>query len=647
MARGPPGPPSTLPAVGMTLAELIVKVSGDTSELKGSLAEAVAASKAADAQSGAAAKSLGSKWALAGKAAAVGLGALALGAMRTVSDASDLNEALNKSRVTFGKYASEVPGFSSSVASSLGISRAAALDQASGIAAMVQAMGTSKSASAEMSTRILKLAADMGSFHNADPSAMLENIRSGLSGEMEPLKKYGILLSESRVAQEAVRMGLVKQGATLTDQQKLQARYSLLLRDSAVANDDFSNTSGGLANQQRILKAEITDLSASLGTALLPAAQAAVSVIADLVGWMQQHTGIVKVAAGVIAALGTGILVIVGITKAWAAAQMLLNVVMAANPFVLVAGLIAALVVAFIAAYKGSEDFRNIVNGVFAAVQGVVMAFVSFFTATLPAAFRAVVGWVRSNWPIIATIVSGPFAPLVALATDAFGVRTALTGAFTGMVTAARTFMSNLIGEIRDAVGSVRSAGDAVGTAVVSGIRSGLSALASVAGEIGSKVQSAISSAAGAAAGAAVAIGQAITNGILSGLGGLYGALKSKLESTARSVLSSLNPFSPMEHGAKLYIADPLIAGTVDNLDPMRRALTSTLNDALYRGVSSASVPAVGATAAVAATPASSSAAGGGGLTIVLEGNTLLGDSYETAERLARTLLPYLERVTA
>ena len=91
---------------------------------------------------------------------------------------------------------------------------------------------------------------------------------------------------------------------------------------------------------------------------------------------------------------------------------------------------LAALVAALVIAYTKSETFRKIVDAAFEQVTKVAEEFAEFFTETLPEAFEDVLSWVKKHWPEIAVFISGPFAPLVLLATDAFGIRSALIGAF-------------------------------------------------------------------------------------------------------------------------------------------------------------------------------------------------------------------------
>lgn len=236
----------------------------------------------------ASANSMGSAWTKYGavvKAGAVAAGAAVVAfAVKSIQAASDLNEQINRARVTFGAAAGSVISFSETTASTLGIAQAQALEAASGFGAMAQAAGLSESAAAKMSTELVTLAADLASFNNQDPSEMLERLRSGLAGEAEPLRRFGIFISEAAVKTEAYAAGIAKAGTELTDAQKIQARYNIILRDSEKAQGDFARTLGeSLPNQIRVLKAEFIDLSAKIGQDLLPAALEFLKIIKQMV----------------------------------------------------------------------------------------------------------------------------------------------------------------------------------------------------------------------------------------------------------------------------------------------------------------------------------------------------------------------------
>ena len=151
-----------------------------------------------------------------------------------------------------------------------GIAKVDALAAAGNFGNMFHTIGLGDEASAGMSKRMVELAADMASFNNEDPTEMLEKIRSGLAGEAEPLRRFGVLLSAAAVQEEAYASGIAKRGEKLTEQQKVQARYNLILKQTAVQQGDVEKTGGNLAGQQRKLNAPMKDASATIGTALLP-----------------------------------------------------------------------------------------------------------------------------------------------------------------------------------------------------------------------------------------------------------------------------------------------------------------------------------------------------------------------------------------
>jgi hypothetical protein len=229
---------------------------------------------------------LGKAAAVAGAAAAAGF---AVGVVKATKAASDLEESVNKARETFEAAGPAMETWASTAATSLGMSKAAALENAASIGAMLKPMGVAPKRAAEMSREMVKLASDMASFNNEDPTEMLDRIRSGLSGESEPLKRFGAVLSETRVKQHAYKVGIAETGAELTEQQKIQARYSLLLKDTADQQGDFARTADGAANAQRIFRARMEDISATAGRVFLPVFTRALGVANDFLAVVEQR----------------------------------------------------------------------------------------------------------------------------------------------------------------------------------------------------------------------------------------------------------------------------------------------------------------------------------------------------------------------
>lgn len=221
-------------------------------------------------------------------AAFLGGAGFTAGVRAALNAASNLNEQINKSNVIFGQSAERIEAFSRRAADGLGLSTRAALEASGQFGAMFTTLGLGQREMAAMSTRLVTLGADLASFANEDPSDMLDRLRSGLAGEAEPLRRFGILLSEARVKQEAYRTGLAKVGDELTEQQKVQARYSLILQDSATAQGDFARTSDSFANAQRRLRANVENLSAQIGGVLLPVFARATGGLSDFLSRLGQ-----------------------------------------------------------------------------------------------------------------------------------------------------------------------------------------------------------------------------------------------------------------------------------------------------------------------------------------------------------------------
>lgn len=431
------------------------------------------------------------------KVAAIGLLAIGAAAGKATLDASDLAESVSKTNQLFGKSARIIPGYSKSVASSFGMSRTAALDAAAGIGAMLIPMGKTPVEAAKMSRRMVELGRDLASFHNQDPTEMMQRLRSGLAGESEPLRQFGINLSDARVKAYAYKEGIADAGKELTDSQKLTARYGLAIQDAGKANGDFARTSGGLANQSRITNAQIADLSAQFGQVFIPAALAVVGVISAMVGWMTRHQTTTLLLVTAVGILATALITLSLATKAMALVNLLLGTsfTVAYGPIFAIVVVLGLLVVGFIYAWQHSETFRNIVKGVIDVV-GAAIGWLMGVVGSIPGAFQAVKDWVSSNWPIIATLVSGPFAPLVALATNAFGIRSALVGAFQ----TAKSTVSTIAGEIPGAVwGAIKtgwaalgSVGDWFANRIGDMIQAGVTKATNAADSIGSAMMSAM-----------------------------------------------------------------------------------------------------------------------------------------------------------
>lgn len=224
--------------------------------------------------------------ALSGRATAAGAAA-ALAAVFTkvsVAAASDLTEQMAKVDEVFEGASESVKDWSTTTAQGLGISRREALAAAGTFGNLFATVDLGNQKSAELSTSLVQLAADLASFNNASPEDALIALRSGLIGEAEPLRRFGVLLSEARVQQLAMAESGKTNAKELTNQEKILARYSIILQDTEKAQGDVNRTSGSFANQSRQLKANVDDLASSFGGTLVPVLAGTLQIINEMVG---------------------------------------------------------------------------------------------------------------------------------------------------------------------------------------------------------------------------------------------------------------------------------------------------------------------------------------------------------------------------
>ena len=503
--------------------EIVVRYIADTNRLKAATADV---SKV----SGKAAQGLRAAFLPAvGALAAVGVAA-----HKAVGDASDLNEQVNKTTVVFGKSSKAVLSWSKTTADSMGISQRASLEAAGTFGNMLVPMGIAEPKAAAMSKRMVKLAADMASFNNADPSETLEAIRSGLAGETEPLRRFGVQLNDARLKAEAMAQGIYKGKGPLTAQQKTLAAYSLMLKDTAKANGDFERTSGSLANQQRINAAKMEELSATFGKALLPVMTQLMGIVGPVMEFFAKHTTTLTILIGVVTALAAAIVVMnvaMAVTAAIAAGV--------AAPILAIVAAIALLTVAAVLVVKHWDTIKAATARAWSAVKSAVTSALS----AIRSAVSSVINWIRSNWMLLLGILTGPIGLAVALIIRYWGqIRAATQAAWNAI----RGVVSSVIGAIRNVVSTGFNAILAVARAAWNAF---VSVIRGAVGRVRGAVQAIIAAIKGAFAGAGtwlISAGRAIVEGLASGITSAMGRALGAAQALAdkvKGVISGVKGF--------------------------------------------------------------------------------------------------------
>lgn len=265
-----------------------------------------------------------------GPMATIGFGALTALSVKAVNSASDMVEAQTAVNQIFGKSTAEIIKFSESGAKALGQSQTQILDGAKSFGIFGKAAGLAGEDNAKFSKDLIKLAADLASFNNTSVDEALTALGAGLRGESEPLRRFGVLLNDAELKAQAMKMGIYDGNGALSSQQKILAANAAIFEQTATQQGDFARTSDGLANSQRILTAQMENLSAKVGNALLPVFEAVVPLITGLLTYMEENTGVVIALAAVFGTLAVAIIAV--------------NVAMYANPISLIIAGVALLI---------------------------------------------------------------------------------------------------------------------------------------------------------------------------------------------------------------------------------------------------------------------------------------------------------------
>lgn len=214
--------------------------------------------------------------------AAAGIGKMLLDIGKaSVSAASDLAEVQNVVDVTFGDSAAKIESWSKTAGKQFGLTETQAKRFTSTLGAMMKSAGMSSDKIVGMSTDLAGLAADMASFYNLDFETAFEKIRSGISGETEPLKQLGINMSVANLEAFALEKGIKKTFNSMSQGEQTMLRYQYLMQATADAQGDFARTADGFANASRRVETAMDTIKTKGGALLLNVVEPLVSGLAD------------------------------------------------------------------------------------------------------------------------------------------------------------------------------------------------------------------------------------------------------------------------------------------------------------------------------------------------------------------------------
>lgn len=193
---------------------------------------------------------------------------------QTVTESNKYQEDLNLFTVALGQYAAEAQNYAEKVSDVMGIDPAQWLRNQGVFNTLLTGFGDTAERAQLMSQNLTQLGYDISSFFNISIEDAMQKLQSGISGELEPLRRLGYDLSQARLEQTALNLGIKESVANMTQAEKAELRYYAIMTQVTTAQGDMARTLEAPANQLRILQAQLTQAARAIGNIFIPALNA-------------------------------------------------------------------------------------------------------------------------------------------------------------------------------------------------------------------------------------------------------------------------------------------------------------------------------------------------------------------------------------
>ena len=217
---------------------------------------------------------------------------------QAVTESNKYQEDLNLFTVALGQYAAEAQNYAEKVSDVMGIDPAQWLRNQGVFNTLLTGFGDTAERAQLMSQNLTQLGYDISSFFNISIEDAMQKLQSGISGELEPLRRLGYDLSQARLKQTALNLGIKESVANMTQAEKAELRYYAIMTQVTTAQGDMARTLEAPANQLRILQAQLTQAARAIGNifipalnAILPYAIAVVQVIREIANALANLAG--------------------------------------------------------------------------------------------------------------------------------------------------------------------------------------------------------------------------------------------------------------------------------------------------------------------------------------------------------------------
>ena len=366
--------------------------------------------------------------------AGIALGGLAAAAIAVGNAASEAQQATGAVDAVFGSYAGKVHEYASNAVDGVALAKSEYQQMAAVLGSQLKNMGVEMHAVAGKSNDLIVLGADLAATFGTTTADAVGALSSLLRGERDPIERFGVTINQVKINAKLAEMGLSGLTGEAARAAETQATLALLMEQTAAVQGQFAREGGSAAQEQEKANAAWKTALATLGEQLLPIMAEGARRLGALAKWVGNNKELVTGMALAIGVLAAGILILNGVTKAYAAVQTIAtaatlasNAAWLTNPItwivlgiVVAIGLMVAIIVMVIqhwdklatatqavgdAIGRWVQDACNWLGGaLFDAIKGVIGFFNNLGNA-ISDAFRTAVGWLRDAYDWLTKLV--------------------------------------------------------------------------------------------------------------------------------------------------------------------------------------------------------------------------------------------------
>jgi len=187
-----------------------------------------------------------------------------------ITESNSYIENLNLFTASMGEYTEQAKAYAGQVADIMGIDPGEWMRNQGVFMTITKGFGVASDRAYIMSKNLTQLGYDLSSFFNIPFEDSMQKLTSGISGELEPLRRLGFDLSVARLQQEALNLGITESVSAMTQAEKAQLRYYAIMTQVTTAQGDMARTLNAPANQLRILKSQVVQVARALGNVFIP-----------------------------------------------------------------------------------------------------------------------------------------------------------------------------------------------------------------------------------------------------------------------------------------------------------------------------------------------------------------------------------------